>query len=121
MAMTLAVFSPILFLSRAVVLPDGSPKDEVTPPSYDHQSNLDNAGLERTTEQAWYPKAYIQYIAMKGTKCPTCIESAVGSTPTYTPIVLSARRSSRCLRSLNIASALRLSLPGLHEYTYPTT
>ena len=53
-----------------------------------------------TREQAWKPCTYIQYNTIKGSRCPRCIDGAVGSTPTYAPTRFSINSRSRSSRSL---------------------
>lgn len=63
----------------------------------------------RTKEQAWKPCAYIQYNTINGIKCPTCIDGAVGSTPTYTPTRFSVNNRSRSSRSLGYCYTTKCS------------
>src|SRR6478752_47921 len=54
---------------------------------------------------------------MNGSRCPTCIEGAVGSTPTYAPISFCVRSQSSCSRPLSNLSAVfspqrSTSIPG---------
>lgn len=74
--------------SRVVNRSVGSPIFAVAPP---------------TSVTVWYPCKYIQNNGIRGSKCPTCKEEAVGSNPTYTPnwrSVIALSTSSRVLIKL---------------------
>lgn len=60
-----------------------------------------------TSETVWKPLTYIQKSDIRGTRCPTCIEGAVGSIPRYAPMRFCLINESRFSR-----------LPAT-EFTYP--
>jgi len=89
--------------SRPLRRPLGSPTLEVAPPSYRVLvETFDWASICRqlTRKVTGNPQTYPQARTIKGSMCPTCIEGAVGSIPTYIPARFSVKTLCNKSRSL---------------------
>lgn len=89
--------------SRPLRRPLGSPTLEVAPPSYRvlvGTFNRSSNYRQLTRNVTGKPHTYPQARTMKGSMCPTCIEGAVGSIPTYIPARFSVKTLCNKSRSL---------------------
>lgn len=98
--------------SRPLRRPLGSPTLDVAPPSYTMLvagSRFSWRRRQLTKNVTGKPHTYPQARTMKGSMCPTCIEGAVGSIPTYMPARFSVK--TLCNKSRSLYTAKKVSTP----------